>query len=62
MRTFWLVLVAVAALSGGLAAEGQGGTKQAAIPLPPMGWSSWNSFSNTINSDIVIAQAKAYKP
>jgi len=59
MRTFWLVLVAVAALSGGLAAEGQGGTKQAAIPLPPMGWSSWNSFSNTINSDIVIAQAKA---
>jgi len=24
-----------------------------------MGWSSWNAFSNTINSDITIAQAKA---
>jgi hypothetical protein len=30
-----------------------------AIPLPPMGWSSWNSFSNNINSDIAVAQAKA---
>jgi len=26
---------------------------------PPMGWSSWNSFSNTINSDIVIQQTNA---
>ncbi len=32
---------------------------QVAIPLPPMGWSSWNSFSNTINSQIVMDQAKA---
>jgi hypothetical protein len=30
-----------------------------AIPLPPMGWSSWNSFSNTVDSAIVIRQAKA---
>jgi len=30
-----------------------------AIPLPPMGWSSWNSFSNNINSDITASQAKA---
>lgn len=29
----------------------------APITLPPMGWSSWNSFSNTINSSITIAQA-----
>jgi hypothetical protein len=30
-----------------------------AIPLPPMGWSSWNSFSNTVDSDVIVAQAKA---
>ena len=26
---------------------------------PPMGWSSWNSFSNTIDSNIVVQQTKA---
>lgn len=31
----------------------------AVIPMPPMGWSSWNSFSNTIDSQIVMAQARA---
>ena len=30
-----------------------------AIPLPPMGWSSWNSFSNTVDSNVIIEQAKA---
>jgi len=29
------------------------------VPPPPMGWSSWNSFSNTVNAEIVMAQAKA---
>ena len=33
--------------------------KQIAVPLPPMGWSSWNSFSNTVDSRVVIEQAKA---
>jgi hypothetical protein len=33
--------------------------KQIPITLPPMGWSSWNSFSNTVDSQIVMAQAKA---
>jgi len=28
-------------------------------PLPPLGWSSWNSFSNTINSAITQSQADA---
>ena len=37
----------------------QGTANQIAIPLPPMGWSSWNSFSNTIDSQIVMDQAKA---
>ena len=30
-----------------------------AVPPPPMGWSSWNSFSNTIDSEIALEQAKA---
>jgi hypothetical protein len=33
--------------------------KQIAVPPPPMGWSSWNSFSNTVDSKIVMQQAKA---
>jgi hypothetical protein len=33
--------------------------KQIAVARPPLGWSSWNSFSNTINSQIVMEQAKA---
>lgn len=28
------------------------------IALPPMGWSSWNSFSNNINSEITMRQAR----
>jgi hypothetical protein len=39
-----------------LAQEAQSITANAA--LPPMGWSSWNSFSNTINSDIAMRQAR----
>lgn len=30
-----------------------------AIAVPPMGWSSWNSFSNTVDSNVVMHQAKA---
>jgi hypothetical protein len=37
----------------------QSAAKQIAVPLPPMGWSSWNSFSNTIDSQITLDQAKA---
>ncbi len=33
--------------------------KQIPTPRPPMGWNSWNSFSNSINSKIVVEQAKA---
>ncbi|MGB6690873.1 MAG: alpha-galactosidase [Terracidiphilus sp.] len=55
-----LVLACACALlcgPGSLAA--QAAAKQIAIPLPPMGWSSWNSFSNTVDSEIVAAQAQA---
>jgi hypothetical protein len=34
-------------------------TKQVPVAPPPMGWSSWNSFSNTIDSTIVVQQTKA---
>ncbi len=33
--------------------------KTAHIPLPPMGWSSWNSFSNTVDAHITMEQARA---
>ena len=32
---------------------------QIAVPPPPMGWSSWNSFSNTVDAKVVMDQAKA---
>jgi hypothetical protein len=31
----------------------------AKIVLPPLAWSSWNSFSNTIDSNVTMQQAKA---
>ncbi len=33
--------------------------RQIAVPPPPMGWSSWNSFSNTVDAQVVMDQAKA---
>jgi len=39
--------------------QAQSTAKRASIPPPPMGWSSWNSFSNAINSQITLDQAKA---
>src|SRR3974390_1404152 len=33
--------------------------RQIPVPLPPLGWSSWNSFSNTVDAQVVMAQAKA---
>ena len=33
--------------------------KQVPATPPPMGWSSWNSFSNTVDAQVVMAQAKA---
>jgi len=33
--------------------------KQGTISLPPMGWSSWNSFSNTVDSKVIVQQTQA---
>jgi hypothetical protein len=38
--------------------SGEDGPAPVKIPLPPMGWSSWNSFSNTVDSSVIIQQAK----
>ncbi len=33
--------------------------KQIPVTPPPMGWSSWNSFSNTVDSAVIMQQTKA---
>jgi Alpha galactosidase A/Alpha galactosidase C-terminal beta sandwich domain len=52
------IAVAVLAVVLEIPANGQN-TKVMPAPGPPMGWSSWNSFSNTVNAQIVMEQAKA---
>jgi hypothetical protein len=49
------------ALASSLCAWGAGpdAARPVPVPLPPLGWSSWNSFSNTVNSENVRAQARA---
>ena len=32
---------------------------QIPVSPPPMGWSSWNSFSNTVDSNLIMRQTKA---
>jgi hypothetical protein len=51
--------LATAALCAAMSGFAQTSPKQVSVPPPPMGWSSWNSFSNTVNSEIVMSQAKA---
>ncbi len=55
----FVLALAVMTLCGDGSLKAQGAGKAAAIPLPPMGWSSWNSFSNTVDSQVIIDQAKA---
>ena len=53
-------LTAFAAMaSAAIFAQTQSPVRQMPVPPPPMGWSSWNSFSNTVNARIVMDQAKA---
>lgn len=60
-RTSGAVAVCFAALSAWIcaAAVAQPSPGLARIQPPPMGWSSWNSFSNTVNSQVIVDQAKA---
>jgi len=59
MRTLLIALCAATFLIPRLPGTEPGGVRQIPVPLPPMGWSSWNSFSNTIDVQIIMAQAKA---
>jgi hypothetical protein len=52
-----LVLAGIFCASSNLSA--QSAVNQIAVTPPPMGWSSWNSFSNTVDSQVIMSQAKA---
>ena len=54
-----LLAILAIALAGFGRLQAQSAVKQIPVPPPPMGWSSWNSFSNTIDSQIVLDQARA---
>lgn len=61
--TFFLLLKSNSGLNAAAhplaGSQAPAAARQIAVPAPPMGWSSWNSFSNTIDSKIVMEQAKA---
>ncbi len=58
LRSVSLALASIAFLPS-VHAAGPSLARPIPVPPPPMGWSSWNSFSNTVNAEIVMAQAKA---
>ena len=58
-RTLSLALIVLLLSSGFAFAAGPAAPRPIPVPPPPLGWSSWNSFSNTINSEIAMAQARA---
>lgn len=58
-RLGFLFLLAGMHVFGAGNIRAQSSAKLVPIPLPPMGWSSWNSFSNTVDSQVVMEQAKA---
>lgn len=53
------VLIVFATMILKLGAVQADAQRQIAVPPPPMGWSSWNSFSNTVDAKITMAQADA---
>jgi hypothetical protein len=54
-----LTTLLIMLLGAGYAAAQAAQAPLAKIYLPPLAWSSWNSFSNTIDSDITMQQARA---
>ena len=51
--------ITAALLCGQSAINAQSAARAVSITPPPMGWSSWNSFSNVVDSDVIVGQAKA---
>lgn len=56
-QTFTAFLLTALTVAGASAQTSHAPT--AASPLPPLAWSSWNSFSNTIDSAITMRQTDA---
>jgi len=54
VAVFTLMLLCAPAFAGGADSA-----RPIPVPPPPMGWSSWNSFSDVVDSEIVMAQARA---
>jgi hypothetical protein len=59
LRSISLAIIAPHLFSAIALAAGPGTPRPSPVPPPPLGWSSWNSFSNTINAEIAMAQARA---
>lgn len=60
MRTLSIV-VAIAVVAGiRIPGEAAVTSNQIAVPRPPMGWASWNSFASVINSNTIKAQVDAF--
>jgi hypothetical protein len=59
MRKRALGAAFAAVLCAGAVQAQTGGARLMPVPPPPMGWSSWNSFSNTVDAQIVMEQARA---
>lgn len=51
----WIALLSCSFLAAAQSAE----PPLARTPLPPLAWSSWNAFSNTIDSHVAMQQAQA---
>jgi hypothetical protein len=62
MQLVTRMLVASACLAGATAhfADAAVTTNQMAVPRPPMGWASWNSFASVINEATIKAQVDAF--
>jgi hypothetical protein len=59
LRRGSLAVIAPMLLGASALAAGQDSARPVPVPPPPIGWSSWNSFSNMVDSEIVMAQARA---
>ncbi len=59
VRLVVLIVFTSMILTGPGAEQAASAEVQIAVPPPPMGWSSWNSFSNTVDAKIIIDQANA---
>ena len=61
-KAHFLMLALAMACAGVLSGRdlaAQAGPPLMPVTRPPMGWSSWNSFSNTVDAQIIMDQARA---